>query len=212
VTSAAVRRRTVTALFVLTVTGALTTVTAAPAWARDDLPPFTVRRLAKVFRTDVQPLGLVVQRGKLQNLDTYESDPDGTHLALYVAPRSSEYSNADYVRNFTELVHRFVPMVFERWKGLESFDICQEPANDTRAEPPPLTQVFVTRDALDRVGNWHTATLRELVAATPRVRTGSDYFAYFAFSLRDEPTLQAAIEASGRPVPTVPAVTPPSYG
>jgi hypothetical protein len=212
VTSAAVRRRAVTAFMVLTLAGALTVVTAPLAWARDDLPPFTARRLDKVFRADVQPLGLVVQRGTLQNVNTYESDPEGTHLALYVAPRSSEYSDADYVRNFTELVHRFVPRVFDRWKGLESFDICQEPTNDTQAEPPPVTQVFVKRDALDRVGNWRTATLRELVAATPRVRKGSDYFAYFASSLRDEPTLEAAIEASGRPVPTAPAVTPPSYG
>jgi hypothetical protein len=63
-----------------------------------------------------------------------------------------------------------VPAVFKRWSGLRSFDIGQGPSNDPRAAPPPVTQIFLTRDALDRGGSWKTATLSELLAASPRAR------------------------------------------
>jgi len=167
------------------------------AAANNGLPPSGYRALEKLYRADVRPLGLVITRAMLESTDTYERDPDGTHLALYVAPRRSNYSDADYVRNFATLTSRFVPKVFKQWKGLVSFDICQEPVDDVRAEPPPVTQVFVTRDALDRVGNWRKATLTELIAAAPRVRTGADYYVYFDSSVQDDPTLQAATRAAG---------------
>src|SRR5262249_52760028 len=127
------------------------------ATSNSGLPPARRSELIKLFRADVKPLGLRVQRGMLENIATDTEDPNGTHLALYVAPRSTAYSDADYVRSFTKLVHQIVPGVFDRWKGLQSFDICQEPADDSRAEPPPVTQVFVTRSGLDRVANWRRA-------------------------------------------------------
>jgi hypothetical protein len=162
-----------------------------------DLPPPTLAALQRRFDPQVKALGLRVSRGMLQNLQTYEEDPEGTHLALYVEPIKPGYTNAQYLENFTKLTHLLVPAVFERWKGLESFDICQEPVDDPRAVPPPVTQIFVERDSLDRVSGWRRASLTQLLAASPRVRSvAAGYYVYFAPSLRDEPTfLDAAAEA-----------------
>ena len=164
-----------------------------------DLPPAKKAALAKMFRDELKPLGLHVSRGLLQNPDTYDPDPSGTHLALYVTPTSSDYGSADYVENFTKLTRVFVPMVFDRWKGLETFDICQEPLDDARKEPPPVTQIFVSRSALDRVGKWKQATLTELLAAAPKDRRqrGADYYVYFNGDVRQDPTFQAAADAAG---------------
>jgi hypothetical protein len=152
-----------------------------------------------MFRDELKPLGLRVSRGLLQNLETYKEDPNGTHLALYLEPTSSKYATVDYVHNFARITRVFVPMVFDRWKGLTSFDICQEPANDPRDEPPPVTQIFVTRSALDRVGTWKKATLRELLAAAPKDRRqrGADYYVYFDNDVRQDPTFQQAADAAG---------------
>ncbi len=59
----------------------------------------------------------------------------------------------------------FLPFVFDRWPGLRSFDVCQEPLPETddRAEPPPETQVFVLRGGVDTV-DWKHADLAELLA------------------------------------------------
>ena len=152
-----------------------------------------------MFRDELKPFGLEVSRGLLQNIDTYDPDPAGTHLALYVTPTSAKYENTDYVKNFAKLTRLFVPMVFDRWEGLESFDICQEPVDDAREEPPPVTQIFVTRTALDRVGEWKQATLIDLLAAAPKDRRqrGAEYYVYFNAAIREEPTFQAAADAAG---------------
>ena len=167
--------------------------------AGTDLPPSNRAALAKMFRADLKPLGLRVSRGLLQNLATYKEDPHGTHLALYVTPTSSTYATADYVHNFAKITRVFVPMVFERWTGLQSFDICQEPVNDPRDEPPPVTQIFVVRTALDRVGSWKRATLHDLLAASPKEQgnRGTDYYVYFDADVRQDPTFQKVADAAG---------------
>jgi hypothetical protein len=103
------------------------------------------------------------------------------------------------VKNFAKITRVFVPMVFNKWKGLRTFDICQEPANDPRAEPPPVTQIYVSRDALDRVGNWKQATLVELLSAAPKDRRqrGADYYVYFNSDVRNDPTFQSAADEAG---------------
>ena len=180
---------------------ALGAITASPVAARAgglDLPPYTLAKLQKEFNPEVKRFGLRVSRGVLQNLGTYEDDPKGTHLALYVEPIDGGYTNAQYLKNFTKITRAFVPAVFNRWKGLESFDICQEPVSDPAKVPPPLTQIFVTRDALDRVGSWRTADLTQLLAASPRVRSVSaGFYVYFAPSLRSEPEYTEAADAAG---------------
>jgi hypothetical protein len=190
------------AVVVLVVGFALALVVAVaprPAGAaQSGLPPSDEAALEKLFRKDVKPLGLEVTRGMLQNLDTYERDPEGTHLALYVAPIDGDYTSAQYVKNFTKLTRMFVPAVFNRWKGLESFDICQEPFDDPRVTPPPVTQIFVTRDALDRVGSWRRAQLSDLLAASPRVRSiAAGYYVYFSPTVRADPAFADAAADAG---------------
>ena len=173
------------------------TVTAGPP-AAANLPPSEERDLARLFRAELKPLGLKVSRGLLQHLETYEADAKGTHLALYVEPVDRDYSSAEYVENFTTLTRMFVPKVFERWKGLESFDICQEPYADPRESPPPVTQIFLTRSALDRVGSWRKAELPELLAASPRVRSVSaGYYVYFSPTVRTDPAFIEAAKNAG---------------
>jgi len=176
----------------------VTAVPTSPASAAGtNLPPPTLAALQKKFDPQVKALGLRVSRGMLQSLETYEQDPQGTHLALYVEPIKPGYTHAQYLENFTKLTHTLVPAVFEKWTGLQSFDICQEPVDDPRAVPPPVTQIFVQRNALDRVGNWRRANLTQLLAASPRVRSvAAGYYVYFAPELRDEPVfLEAAAKA-----------------
>lgn len=182
---------------------ALVKPTPARAATSSDLPPAQRAKLAKLFQPELKPLGLKITRALLQDLETYEVDPLGTHLALYVEPRSADYTGADYVENFSKLVNRFLPRVFERWPGLESFDICQEPLGDPRAAPPPATQIFLTRDALTKVANWRKATLAQLMAAAPRdARQGTQYYVYFAPSLRSEPGYLEAARTAGWTSPT----------
>lgn len=191
-------QRGVPAVLLAALTLVATAVPAGAARATDkDLPPAKLAKLKKLFNADVKPLGLRVSRGTLQNLDTYRNDPNGTHLALYVEPIEPDYTGARYLKNFVKLTHKFVPSVFKRWKDLESFDICQEPLDDPREVPPPATQIFVARTALDRVGNWKKADLTDLLAASPRVRSVSaGYYVYFSPELRDEPAfVEAAIES-----------------
>lgn len=176
-----------------------TALPAGPASAGNkDLPPAKLRKLKKLFKSDVKPLGLRITRGTLQNLETYRDDPDGTHLALYVEPIDDDYTSAEYLENFTRLTGTFVPAVFDRWDDLESFDICQEPVGDTRKVPPPTTQIFVARDALDRVGSWKTADLAELLAASPRVRNiSAGYYVYFSPALQEDPAFEEAATEAG---------------
>ncbi|MBM3660356.1 MAG: hypothetical protein FJW95_12770 [Actinobacteria bacterium] len=195
------RRLGLVALAVLVAIGASVLVAAPvrPAHAAGpDLPPPQLAKLQKRYNPVVKPLGFRISRGMLQSLETYEEDPEGTHLALYVEPIEPGFSDARYLKTFTTLTRKFVPRVFDKWKGLESFDICQEPVDDPREVPPPYTQIFVTRDALDRVGNWKTANLTALLAASPRVRSvAAGYYVYFAPELRDEPAFVAAAAKAG---------------
>ena len=180
--------------------GALAVVaaTSTAGAAGSDLPPAKKAALAKLFRDELEPLGLRVSRGLLQNPETYDPDPKGTHLALYVTPTSTNYATTDYVENFTKLTRVFVPMIFDRWSSLQTFDICQEPADDAREEPPPVTQIYVARTALDRVGKWKRATLVDLLAAAPKDRRqrGAEYYVYFNPDIRSDADFQAAAETA----------------
>ncbi len=195
-------RRTIVAVTTLAVTVlAFGTVPAASAEnAGSRLPPPQRDQLAALFDPELKKLDLHVSRATLQSLDTYRADPNGTHLALYAEPLTDDYDAGTYVANFARLVRLFVPKVFKRWPGLKSFDVCQEatPGADSRPEPPPVTQIFVRRDALDRVASWKHATLTDLLAAVPRDRDlQRDYSVYFRPELTEEPAFQKAAVRSG---------------
>lgn len=190
-------------LVALSALSAFAVVAPGAGAAKPDLPPADVKALTKLFRDRVQRYGLRITRGLLQDPSTYKPDPDGTHLALYVEPKSAQYTTADYVKNFSKLTHEFVPMVFNRWSSLQSIDICQEPLSDTREAPPPVTQIYLNRSALDRVANWKKASLTELLAAAPLDRRRrSDYSVYFNSDTRKDPGFVKAADDADYPTQT----------
>jgi hypothetical protein len=135
----------------------------------------------------------------LQNLETYRSDPEGTHLAIYVEPDGDAMSNEEYLENVTRVTKVFLPKVFKRWSDLESFDVCQEPpqALDTRTAPPPVTQILVSRKGVKRV-RWKSATLDDIVAAAA-IKVGAptastrDFYLFVNADIADLPEYQAAV-------------------
>jgi hypothetical protein len=137
------------------------------------LPPSTRKELAAIFNKKVKPFGLRVTRAALVN-PKQERDPKGTHLAIYVEP-TGDYTPLDYIDGTVDVTKVFLPYVFKRWKGLKSFDVCQEPrpAVDPRPVPAPETQVYATR-AGTKLVHWKTVDVATMIqisqqeaAATP---------------------------------------------
>lgn len=133
----------------------------------DDLPPSSFDELAARYDPLLQPHGLRLTRGALidRSGGGYEPSATGTHLALYVEP-TGDYSADDYLDGIAELAGLFGPMIFSEHGDLETYDICQEPppAADDSAEPPPVTQIELTR-AQSAAIDWDSATLDTVVAA-----------------------------------------------
>ena len=145
----------------------------------EHLPPNDFDELAERFDPQLEPLGLRLTRGALVDTDGgYEVSDTGRHLAVYVEPTDA-YTTADYTEGIVTTAQVFLPVVFDRWDRLETFDVCQEPlpGEDDRREPPPVTQLYVARDEAAAV-DWDTVTLTELIAAaTPSPRTFRLYVA-----------------------------------
>ncbi len=121
----------------------------------------------KLLGPKVAPLGLHVTRAALVDAENRRS-PTGTHLAVYVEP-DGPYTPAEYLAGTVTVSRVFLPFVFDRWPGLRSFDVCQEPraSVDDRSEPPPETQVFVRRRGAGAV-DWEHADLATLLAESGR--------------------------------------------
>jgi hypothetical protein len=152
------------------------------------LPPNDFEQLADIFDAELKPLGLKLTRGAL--IDTsngrYRPSDTGRHLAVYVEP-TGEYTTADYAEGIVPSAQVFLPEVFERWDELETFDVCQEPLPgvDDRREPPPVTQLFLSR-AEARDLDWKTVTLAELLAAEQPAR--ESFTLYVAPEVTDDPS------------------------
>lgn len=143
---------------------ALLGLTTGCAAGADRLPPPTIAEIAPLYEDELAAMGVrLTERGGL--IDTrsggYETSPDGTHLALYLAPLEDQPIET-YVDGLTELTAFFATDVFDRWPGLESFDVCQEKFYD---EPvaPVHSQVNLTRELATSI-DWDTTSPRELVA------------------------------------------------
>jgi hypothetical protein len=167
------------------------------------LPPDNRDALARIFDPPLRKLGLRTTRARLQNLRTYETDPRGRHLAVYVEPIDDTYADADYVANFAAVARVFLPMVYDRWNGLESFDVCQEPrqSDDPRPEPPPVTQLVVTRAAREEV-RWKHATLADVLTVAAKHMTPAasqhDFSVYMDGRLESQPALVDARATAAR--------------
>lgn len=149
---------------------ALALLVVAPACAGSDqrlvppdLPPHELDDLAAIFDPIVAPLGYEVTRGSLIVRSTYVVDPGGDHLALYLAPLTG-LSDDEYAADLPRIAAVLIPMVFERWSGLSSFDVCQEPFGATEQTPPSLTIVDLDRDAAASV-EWEGIDLAGLIEA-----------------------------------------------
>jgi hypothetical protein len=88
---------------------------------------------------------------------------------VYVEP-TGDYTADDYARGTVPTLRAFVPTAFERWGGLTSFDLCQEPlpAVDARPEPPPVTKVDLTKTASRKV-RWNDLDLARLLRGAKRL-------------------------------------------
>jgi hypothetical protein len=172
------------------------------------MPPQDLSSIRRVYDEALATMGLTLTRGALIDLEggRYEPSPNGRHLALYVEPIEGrtieEYADAAWT-----LSALITPDVFARWSGLESYDICQEPlpAVDPSPEPPPVTQLNLTRAAAAGV-DWDNGNLATLLAAA---RTNDDLRMYVNREIRETPVYQAAnAEAraltGGGPVLTAP--------
>jgi hypothetical protein len=183
------------------------------------LPPAGYKALARIFDPALRTLGLRTSRAMLQNIKTYTRDPHGSHLALYAEPISTSYTDREYVAHFVPVARVFLPSIFKRWKGLQSFDVCQEPrpGEDPRREPPPVTQLYVTRAGAAKV-RWNDTTIADLLEASTHTRpatkttgAGSYVLAYFLDRLNAQPALvraKAALRARTSTTTTIAPATP----
>jgi hypothetical protein len=199
--------------------GVLTTGAGASTSSSSSLPPSARKELVSIFAKRVKRLGLRVTRAALVN-PAQERDAKGTHLAIYVEP-TGDYTPQEYIDGTVDVSKVFLPYVFTRWKGLKSFDVCQEPrpAVDDRPTPAPETQVYATR-AGSKLVHWKTVdvatmirTSQEQAAATPT--NGDVPFSLFvAKHLQNTPAYQtvAGTAATTTPASTSVAPTVRDYG
>ncbi len=141
-----------------------------PAEARQlegDLPPTDPLALEPLYGEALAALGveLTARGGLIDRNGTYEVSAEGTHLALYVAP-IGERTNDEYVDGIVELAKLLLPDVFDRWPGLETFDICQEaPQDNETAYVSTITQLDLWRSASDTI-DWERVELADLLRAS----------------------------------------------
>lgn len=131
----------------------------------EELPPAGALDLEPIYGEALADLGLVLtDRGGLidRSAGGYEPSATGAHLALYVEP-IGERTPAEYVEGIRTVAVVFAD-VFDRWPGLETYDVCQEPLpeDDDRDEPLPVTQIELTK-AENAAIDWATVTAADLV-------------------------------------------------
>ena len=138
-----------------------------------DLPPSARGELVAIFDPRFAPLGQHVTRIGLYDLsEGFDRSAAGDHLAIYVEPIDPAGAGWDAERYLQTAVPGFaaaVPFALERWPGLNSVDVCQEPPQEQNAapEPPIETQLNVDREAAATI-DWATADLAALLVVKER--------------------------------------------
>jgi hypothetical protein len=167
------------------------------------LPPLNdVAFFEDLYGEDLAALGLRFTRAARfeENLGhaPYSPSPTGTHLALYAEPVGT-YTAERFLGNIAPLTQVFRD-VFERWPGLTSFDICQEPIQSEATEerePVPASQVRISKTqalALD----WDRLDLPILIRAA--TRKPPQIILFVSRRLRGHPAYERALRAAGQPV------------
>jgi hypothetical protein len=175
------------------------------------LPANDKETIGKVFAPQLDRLGLRLTRGALVDLNTGKPSATGTHLAVYVEP-TGPYTVDDYARRIVAVTKVFAPRSFDAWRGLASFDVCQEPLpeGDARPEPPPKTKVTMTRDAPRQV-HWKGLDLPQLLIDAKRLGTRA-LSVYAEPEVRRTPMYQdALVKAQASSQATSPPPPSPSY-
>lgn len=167
-----------------------TSTTAAPTTTARPLPPHEKEDLVEALGAIALPLGYEISRAALIDRDTYEVTPEGGHLAIYLAP-VSDLSVDEFAADLPAIASAFIPLVFDRWPELESFDVCQEPFGSEQETPPSLTIVDLTREAAQEL-DWALVDLPTLIGAASEV-DGLTVWARSA--VRNSATWQAATGA-----------------
>ncbi len=175
------------------------------------LPPNDKTAIERVFAPQLERLGVRLTRGALIDLRTAKRSSTGTHLAVYVEP-TGDYTPDQYALGTASTLRVFIPKAFERWGGLKSFDICQEPlpATDSRPEPPPVTKVTLTRGASNKV-KWRNADLSRLLTDAKRLGT-QELSVYAMPDVRNTSVYQDAVVKSNTSEATSAPPTAVSYG
>ena len=143
-----------------------TSTTAKPV---DPLPPAAAADLEPIYGPALAALGLrLTDRGGLidRTGGGYVPSAEGTHLALYVEP-VGDRSVPQYIEGIRDVAVVFGD-VFERWPGLVSYDVCQEPVEapgESAGEPLPITQIELTREEAEAI-DWDTVSVVDLVRAS----------------------------------------------
>jgi len=173
------------------------TTTTLPA----SLPPASALDLEPYFGASLAELGLrLTDRGGLidRRGGGYEPSATGDHLALYVEP-IGDRTQAQYISGIRDVAVVFAD-VFERWPGLASYDVCQEPvapAGGQDVEDLPVTQIEITRQQA-AVIDWDTVSVAELVGAAQAEPPG--LAVRVSSALADDPAYEAILaEALGTP-------------
>jgi hypothetical protein len=174
------------------------------------LPPNDKAAIERVFAPELERLGVRLTRGALVDLKTGKPSATGTHLAVYVEP-TGNFTPDDYARGTVKTLRAFIPGAFERWGGLTSFDVCQEPlpAADARPEPPPITKVDLTKAASAKV-RWESLDLARLLRDAKRLGPRA-LSVYAKPDVRLTGFYQAATVKANTSGKTAPAPTSPSY-
>lgn len=135
-----------------------------------DLPPLeeltddNLEGLQAVYGPPLAALDLRVSRGGLVD---YRG---GQHLQLYVEPTTDAVANPPevYLERMLTSFQAILPVLFDAYPELDSFDLCQEPVPDGQTPSEyeePVTLLLLTRAGYESVDDWSTATLQDLVAA-----------------------------------------------
>ena len=138
-----------------------------------DLPPNDTAELKAIFDPRFEPLGQRVTRIGLYDLEAgFVRADDGDHLAIYVEPidpAGKGWDDARYLETAVPGMAAATPYAFDRWRGLNSVDVCQEPPQEQNAaeEPPIETQLLVDRAASAGI-DWERADLADLLIARSR--------------------------------------------
>jgi hypothetical protein len=147
-------------------------------------PPEDFAALDALFGPALEEVGLDLTRASVAQFET------GPHIALYGVPAADADADADYLARLLPSTVASGAIAFDRFPGVASFDICQEPTGTSSEAPPPVTIVVLTRDQWESVPDWGEAQLVDLLAAAT---TGNGGHVEVSDDVRELEAFEAAV-------------------